>query len=722
MSMALFCATVQNALFVTQQHIFTKHAGKGMVVALADDTTFLAPPDIAFEAVDLFVKQVERIGLRLNPSKSSTLCINPSILAQTTALAAARGFPAPVQCLDVLGSHVGTKDLETQALLAHFNSDMFRRLKAVRNEQVKLLILRYSLISTCTFFTRTMPPDVSAPALLKLRKHVHAALADIMGLRIVSSQQTPFSQPASGSNSIPPPVSDKSDNVRQCPTMSDSADKSDNVRQCLTMSDNADNVRQCPTMSDKSDNTRSARPRRADAPSCAPTSVLSMELLRIASLSLSTGGLGLTDLFSMRHSAYYASVAHAVKTWSTWLSPTHPIIVRWLDGSTRSSQLFEEARHQQVLLYQEYNTSTILPLSKNSRNDEGDKADPESLLPTIVPPALPQTIKSIPDMTKSAVEKVQKTLGKLHNTIMFRNAWRAIDVDDVPRRTQFLANTVPTSNLWLRSIPSNPKFKLDSFTFKFNLLQHFSLDADINNLLGVDNKMPCTCSKDISGFSKASVRAAGYAHFVNCTHQSAFTARHNLLIKVIADATRAAGLNPQLEAMVSRAPLAGSASDNHSSQQKRFDVTVAGADELLVLHVDASVTSSRQQDKALAQGGAKYPLHAAKHKVQQKIAKYQDNIYPDVETLLPLVAETSGAIHPNFAKFYTAIGARVDNRPPLDAIWTTPTFASYWLAITSVTLRRATARACQRLANAALDLSGKAGMRRADTTSAGQDL
>jgi hypothetical protein len=678
MSMALFCLTVQPALVAAQQLMFTKHNSDGIVVALADDTTFLAPPQVAFDAVDLFTTLVAKVGLKLNPSKSATLCINTTTLSQATTLAKARSFPDPVQCLEILGSFVGTKALETKALEEQLNQDMFRRLQAIPDPQTKMLLLRYSIITTCTYLTRTMPPDVSANALLTLRKHVKNALQDIMGL-----------QPADKPPDPPPPPQTEASNAQAQPQLRKRSTSVGNAR--------------------KSNNNTSTTHAHSST-SSKPITNLSIELQRLASLSLGTGGLGLTDLHTIRHSAYYASVTHAIRTWSAHLSAQHPVISSWLDGSSRSSHLVQKALDEQKALCLAYNTSRIDPLPKQGHKETGDKADPEAFLASIIPPPLPQSITSIPSMNDSAVDKTQKILGRMHNAVLFRDAWRAIEVDNIPRRTQFLANTVPTSNLWLRNIPSNPKFRLDKFCFQFNLFQHFCLDNNIDQILGVNDKMHCCCSKDIvaSDNSRANAtRPATYGHFVNCTRQSAFTARHNLIVQVVADAVRAAGLNPQLEAMVNR-PVATPSTGHNQMSQKRFDVTVAGADELLVIHTDISVTSSRQRDDAIAQGGAKRPLHAAKSKVQQKLNTYKNLTFLDTETLIPLVAETSGAIHPNFAKFFAALGNRVDNRPPLDAIWTTPTFATYWLAVTSMTLRRETARACQRLADAALNASNSA--------------
>ena len=124
MSMALFCKTMQPALVSAQEHILHRNNGRGCVVALADDATFMAPPVVAFSAVDVFVAEAAKLGLSLNPAKSSTLCVNRDILPQATTLAKSHGFPTPVQCLNILGSFVGNKELEAQALAAHLSHDI----------------------------------------------------------------------------------------------------------------------------------------------------------------------------------------------------------------------------------------------------------------------------------------------------------------------------------------------------------------------------------------------------------------------------------------------------------------------------------------------------------------------------------------------------------------------------------------------------------------------
>jgi hypothetical protein len=199
---------------------------------------------------------------------------------------------------------------------------------------------------------------------------------------------------------------------------------------------------------------------------------------------------------------------------------------------------------------------------------------------------------------------------------------------------------------------------------------------------------------------------ATFDHFVNCLAQSAFSTRHNFLVSICAEAARSTGLDPQLESLCSKAPF--SVGNNMQILQKhRMDVTVAVCLELKTFQLDISVASHRQHDPAIAIGCSRFPLHAARGAARDKHNKYKDSFYPDTEVLIPLIAETSGAIHPNFAKFFATIGTRVNNMAPADADWTTPSFTSYWMARTSVALRSATAQALQRLARASLARAGR---------------
>ena len=97
-------------------------------------------------------------------------------------------------------------------------------------------------------------------------------------------------------------------------------------------------------------------------------------------------------------------------------------------------------------------------------------------------------------------------------------------------RTQLLANTARSTNLWLRVTPDNPRFRLSNFEFRYNLLQHFALDADINVLLGLskrdkrnvilESSIPCidndySVEDPHSNHYHQPARKATYTHLVN---------------------------------------------------------------------------------------------------------------------------------------------------------------------------------------------------------------
>ena len=88
-------------------------------------------------------------------------------------------------------------------------------------------------------------------------------------------------------------------------------------------------------------------------------------------------------------------------------------------------------------------------------------------------------------------------------------------------------------------------------------------------------------------------RKATYAHLVNCRGESAFNYRHNCIINVCAEATKAVNLQPEIELKTSTSP-AITGNNNRKLERKRFDVTVGGiAEGLKTLQLDVSLTSHR---------------------------------------------------------------------------------------------------------------------------------
>ena len=444
---------------------------------------------------------------------------------------------------------------------------------------------------------------------------------------------------------------------------------------------------------------------------------LPQQALEFAHLPLSLGGLGLTDLRRTREAAYYASAGHALQTWSRTLGATHPIISSWTDADSRSCHQLSSAQQSLREAIQQYNTTKIVPAPIGAPTD-ADKADPEGAFATPVPPALPNSIKLLRHGSTNLLRftKIQRELTQVLDIIHFRSLWRNIPADNYSVRCQVLSNIVPSATIWLRLTPENKKFRLEKDDFKITLMQHMMLDIDLEQLLGLPgpDKAPirCICAVDSFAHHKDNEdddknRNATLEHLYNCIHQQAFTTRHSALIQVVVDAAQNVGLAPQLEQAVLKPTLA-SGNNNQRLPTPRLDVTIGGisADSKLV-QCDVSVCSHRRPDAVSKNGVSRNPLYAAKQKVKEKLNKYRDMIYNDSETLVPLVAETSGAAHPNVAKLFATLGARCNNQAPSEASYATPTYTAYYLAVFMCTLRRETARALLRLARAAIHRSGE---------------
>jgi hypothetical protein len=486
----------------------------------------------------------------------------------------------------------------------------------MQNPQAQLLLLRYTIVSSYMFSTRTTPPDATDQPLRKLNKLVQGAIDNITGV-----------------NNSPAYVHS------------------------------------------------------------------------IAALSLANGGLGITDLHAIRHTAYFSSVTHAIQTWSKHFGPDNPIISGWLDSSTRSGIQLDESFKIQTAMLATFNTTTIKPAPLHG-SDALDKADPEQHVKIPQIPKMPQSTKQIPKFGGAAASKLQNTLSKVANVVAFRTAWNAIPTTDRKRRCQFLANSVNSSNLWLRAIPTTAKFRMSPLDFRTSLLIHFALDHHITALIQLptlNNAIPCACGgKDKFGVPLK----ATYEHLVNCIHAKVANTRHNNMSNVAAEAVRSVGLVALMECPASKIVVSSTGNTEASIQQnKRFDVTVAGIPDCNVIQTDITVASHRQREESISKQCSRFALSAANNAVTAKHNTY-DAVVGEDETFLPLAAETSGALHNGWNKFYTLLASRVDNRAPLDANWTTPSFTSYWMTITSITLRRENARALQKLAREARTLAG----------------
>ena len=346
-----------------------------------------------------------------------------------------------------------------------------------------------------------------------------------------------------------------------------------------------------------------------------------------ARMPLSFGGLGLTHLYRIRHAAYYASATHALQTWAQHLGTQHPIIAAWANPDSQMGVHLTRTQDAVKQMILEYNTSKIVPEHINAPAD-ADKADPECLITTPAPPAIPNSIKQLlhSKSDEARAHKLQRELTHIDAVITYRTCWRDIGMQDLTTRAQFLANATPSSSIWLQLTPENKKFKMEEKEFRINLMQHLHLDEELERFLGLptDAPIPCICAansefnSNIDGdddaptaqFTKKNPRAT-FSHMLNCTHEQAFTHRHNALVQVVADAARSIGLTPVIEHPVSiPAPHTG----NHEQrlQPMRFDVTIGGiSSDTKILQCDVSVCSHRCDDKVYLTGGSRKPLYAA---------------------------------------------------------------------------------------------------------------
>ena len=189
-------------------------------------------------------------------------------------------------------------------------------------------------------------------------------------------------------------------------------------------------------------------------------------------------------------------------------------------------------------------------------------------------------------------------------------------------------------------------------------------------------------------------------------HAGAFTTRHNNITNLVADAARSVGLPVELECAVSK-PTSATNSINLQNTNKRVDVSVAGVANANIIHADSTVASHRQRDVNVAIACSRLALSAANKAVTTKKTHFDGHFFEN-ETLYPLAAETSGAIHNNFAQYFSLLATRTNNKAPAEANWTTPSFTSFWMTTTSTILRKENARAVLKLAREARRLAGEA--------------
>ena len=164
----------------------------------------------------------------------------------------------------------------------------------------------------------------------------------------------------------------------------------------------------------------------------------------------------------------------------------------------------------------------------------------------------------------------------------------------------------------------------------------------------------------------------------------------------VAEAYRSVNLPVILEKPVQTAP--NIEAKNNRLSLKRYDIFGPSADSNgKMLCLDVSVASHLAKEH-LANARNKSLVNAV-NAVTAKHTKYSKYIDRETELFVPLIGETSGALHKNYYTLFSNLGTRVNGEPPLQASWSARTFATYWMQRTSAVLWRETARSLQRIAN-----------------------
>ena len=227
------------------------------------------------------------------------------------------------------------------------------------------------------------------------------------------------------------------------------------------------------------------------------------------------------------------------------------------------------------------------------------------------------------------------------------------------------------------------------------------LSMPLESVLGLPkNRIACCCS----GPQTKKHEVCAGSHLFNCRQQGAFTIRHEAVKTLVSEAFYSAGLLTELERPVYTAPQVGV--NNNRLSIKRFDICAPSVEPTgKVFCMDITITSHVTKEHFAK--ATETPLVNANQAGISKRTKYRDHIHTDTEVFLPLAAQTNGAMHCNYIRLYERLAMRVNGRPPLQANWAAPTFASYWMQRTSCIIWRESIRALLRIAARSTRLAGK---------------
>jgi hypothetical protein len=412
-------------------------------------------------------------------------------------------------------------------------------------------------------------------------------------------------------------------------------------------------------------------------PTSPPSSIWEESRLR-----LRHGGLGLTELHSIRHMAYFASVGATLQTWGRFLPSDHPLLASWTASiSTATQDQQVQNPHQPGAVISSCITS-IQKLIAASHPTGGSRQPWRR-------PAIPA---SGPEMvTYSKWPHFQQRITSLlsqQQQAEFMNKYLTLEW----QRAQFLSKTGPGASAFLQAIPSDRGLSLSNEDLTLALHAWLRLPV-LPRFDTQDDEILCNCARGTAP-GHFDGQKLSELHLLNCQANGILTLRHSSLVAVFSQMFTAAELKPVLE------PLAGS----YHNTRFRYDLAVDRADQWgQDVRIDVSIRNPLA--KKLLTQSSKHRLYAAERGADQKRKHYAQFITNQQVKFIPAIMETFGALHPDTTDLIATLSSRVNNFPPEHATFAAPTFAAYWTQRISVCLQRENSRLMRTVINRSLSES-----------------
>ena len=244
------------------------------------------------------------------------------------------------------------------------------------------------------------------------------------------------------------------------------------------------------------------------------------------------------------------------------------------------------------------------------------------------------------------------------------------------------------ANRWLYVVPAAPEFVMSSMDFVDALRYHLGLGPRaISNREALSGKL-CACGRFV--FDPQSDPFSHFLHLEMCAKLGGRTRRHDSLVSLFARFCEACGHAAQVEPKSLFVDVLGSI-----KSQKRGDALVPDLVNGLPTLTDVSITNPCQS-RELTSTSLK-PFHAANTRFRQKESKYRTLCNQAGLQFLPLIFESTGAIHPRVIEVIADLSAAYKDQ--YDAPhWTSRTPEDYWLNRFSVQLQLDLARYVRTLA------------------------